>query len=474
MFFVTKNIHCVLSRVVEGTGPVKPRQPFRSEKVLIPAAADAPKDEMAVIIEQYNRNLFDSGFFMEKKSTVEKTEADNSVEHESGSSGKTAGHNSVGIVKTEHYTFAEPPERLRLVSGKELGPITLAYETYGRLNSSKNNAILIFHALSGSAHAAGYHSPEEKHPGWWDLYIGPGKTFDTDKYFILCANVIGGCSGSTGPPSINPETDEPYALDFPVITIQDMINAQYYLVKHLGIEKLLAVAGGSMGGMQALNWAISHPKMTRSVIAIATSARLSAQGIAFNEVGRQAIINDPRWDNGNYYGRRIPDSGLSLARMIGHITYISEKHMHEKFGRRFQNPDYNSIDFNSEFEVESYLHYQGIKFVERFDANSYLYITKAIDLFDLKSDFQGSLANAFEKVESNFLIVSFTSDWLYPSLMSKDIVKALRANGKNVIYTDIETDLGHDAFLVKTETLMKNISNFLKSEWEKIKREDAE
>ncbi len=421
---------------------------------------------MAVIIEQYITAIsLRAVFFMEKKTTVNNKPGDNSSGQLSGS--------SVGIVRTGYYTFAEPPGRLKLVCGKELGPITLAYETYGELNSGKNNAILVFHALSGSAHAAGYNSPEEKHPGWWDLYIGPGKAFDTGKYYIICANVIGGCSGSTGPSSLNPETGKPYALDFPVITIQDMINAQYHLVKHLGIEKLLAVAGGSMGGMQALMWAISFPETARSVIAIATSARLSAQGIAFNEVGRQAIINDPRWDSGNYYGKRIPDSGLSLARMIGHITYISEKHMHEKFGRRFQNPGYDNIDFNSEFEVESYLHYQGVKFVERFDANSYLYITKAIDLFDLKSDYRGNLVDAFENVRSNFLVVSFTSDWLYPSLMSKDIVKALRANGKNVIYTDIETDLGHDAFLVKTETLMKNISNFLKSEWEKISEEDS-
>ncbi len=376
--------------------------------------------------------------------------------------------NSVGLVETKYYTFAEPPDRLKLISGKELGPITLAYETYGTLNKDRSNAILILHALSGSAHAAGCHSPQDRHPGWWDNYIGPGKAFDTKRYFVICSNVIGGCSGSTGPSSINPETGKPYALDFPVITIQDMVNAQYHLIKHLGIDCLLAVTGGSMGGMQALAWSISYPQMVKSVIAIATSALLSAQGIAFNEVGRQAIINDPNWKSGNYYGSWPPDSGLSLARMIGHITYLSEKHMHMKFGRRFQNPEFNSADFRTEFMVESYLHYQGVKFVTRFDANSYLYITKAIDFFDLETEYGGSLMKAFEKVRSNFLIISFTSDWLYPSAMSKDIVRALRRNGKNVIYTDIETDLGHDAFLIENPVLERNISNFLKSEFEKI------
>lgn len=377
-----------------------------------------------------------------------------------------ATKNSVGLVKTQYFTFNE----LTFRSGRSLGPITLAYETYGTLNSKKNNAILIAHALSGSAHAAGYHTQHDKHAGWWDLYIGPGKPFDTEKYFIICSNVIGGCSGSTGPSSINPDTGRSFGLEFPVVTIQDMINAQRLIISHLGIEKLLSIAGGSMGGMQALKWAILYPETINSVIAIATSASLSAQGIALNEVGRQAIMNDPNWKNGEYYESKAPDAGLSLARMIGHITYLSDKHMHEKFGRRVQQEDLSLSNFKNEFMVESYLHYQGTQFVDRFDANSYLYITKAIDYFDLKKDY-GNLHNAFTSVLANFLVISFTSDWLYPSHQSKEIVQALRANGKNVIYTDIETDMGHDTFLIDYEPLKKNITNFLKREHERISQE---
>lgn len=370
---------------------------------------------------------------------------------------------SVGMVTTEFYSF----EEFRFRSGRTLGSVTIAYETYGTLNKEKNNAILLGHALSGSAHAAGRHTQEDSHPGWWDLYVGPGKPFDTDKYFIICSNVIGGCSGSTGPSSINPETGRPYGLDFPMVTIQDMVNVQQRLIRHLGIDRLLSVAGGSMGGMQALKWAILYPDMVNSVIPIACSASLSAQGIALNEVGRQAIMNDPNWNSGNYYGAKGPDAGLSLARMIGHITYLSEKHMHEKFGRRFKAEEAPQDSFKNVFMVESYLHHQGTKFVDRFDANSYLYITKAIDYFDLKKD-HGNLHNAFAGVQANFLVISFTSDWLYPSGQSKEIVQALRANGKNVMYTDIETDMGHDTFLLDYEPLKRNISSFLKREYEKI------
>jgi homoserine O-acetyltransferase len=374
--------------------------------------------------------------------------------------------NSVGLVTTQYYTIKEFTFR----SGRRLGPITLAYETYGRFNEKKDNVILIAHALSGSAHAAGYHSFRDKHAGWWDLYIGPGKPFDTEKYFVICSNVIGGCSGSTGPSSINPETGRQFGIDFPIVTIQDMINAQKYLINHLGIKKLFSIAGGSMGGMQAIDWAITYPGMVNSVIAIATSASLSAQGIALNEVGRQAIMNDPNWNNGDYYGANGPDAGLSLARMIGHITYLSEKHMHEKFGRRFKEDDQSITTFKNEFMVESYLHYQGTKFVDRFDANSYLYISKAIDYFDLKKEYH-TLHDAFAPVQANFLVISFTSDWLYPSPQSKEIVQALRANGKNVMYTDIETDMGHDTFLIDYQPLKKNISNFLKREYERISLE---
>jgi homoserine O-acetyltransferase len=378
---------------------------------------------------------------------------------------------SVGLVETRYFTFAEPPNELILSSGRKLGPITLAYETYGSLNEREDNVILIMHALSGTAHAAGYHSPDDKYPGWWDIYVGPGKPFDTDKYFVVCSNVIGGCNGSTGPSSINPETGREYGLDFPIVTIKDMVNAQWYLVKHLGVQKLLTVVGGSMGGMQALQWALSYPERVQSVIAIGTANSLSAQGIAFNEVGRQAIFRDPNWKNGDYYHSEQPKSGLSLARMIGHITYLSEVLMHEKFGRRLQDSELFSFDFKSEFMVESYLHHQGIKFVDRFDANSYIYITKAIDYFDLKSDFGGKLVNAFEKVLSDFLIISFSSDWLYPSSQSREIVNALRVNGKNVTYTEIETDKGHDAFLLENELMGRNISNFLKREFERMRND---
>lgn len=382
----------------------------------------------------------------------------------------TKEKDSIELVKTEHYTFAEPPNEMILASGRTLGPITLAYETYGRLNREGNNAILILHALSGTAHAAGFHSPDDKYPGWWNNYIGPGKAFDTNKYYVVSINVIGGCNGSTGPATINPETGKEYGLDFPMVTIQDMVQAQKYLVNHLGINKLLSVSGGSMGGMQALSWAILFPELVQSVIAIGTASSLSAQGIAFNEVGRQAIYRDPNWNNGNYYQSEPPNAGLSLARMIGHITYLSEKLMHQKFGRRLQYTDLFSFDFNSEFMVESYLHHQGMKFVDRFDANSYLYITKAIDYYDLKSDFGGNLLRAFENVLSDFLVISFTSDWLYPTLQSKEIVKALRANGKQVVYSEIETERGHDAFLLENDLMERNISNFLKSEFRKMNK----
>jgi len=377
---------------------------------------------------------------------------------------------SVGLVKTSYYTFAEPPDQLTLVSGKSLSPVTLAYETYGTLNGDATNAILILHALSGTAHAAGYHSRNDQYAGWWDDYIGPGKAFDTEKYFVICSNVIGGCNGSTGPSSINPETGKEYALDFPVVTIQDMVNAQRPLIDHLGISKLLAVSGGSMGGMQALQWAISFPEMVQSVIAIATASSLSAQGIAFNEVGRQAIFRDPNFNNGDYYAGNPPVSGLSLARMIAHITYLSDRIMHEKFGRRLQNKDLFSFKFDTEFMVENYLHAKGLKFVSRFDANSYLYITKAIDYFDLKFEHDGRLTAAFEGVSSDFLVIGFTTDWLYPSTQSREIVNALRVTGKNVVYTEIETDKGHDAFLLPDDRMEKDIANFLKREYEKISR----
>jgi homoserine O-acetyltransferase len=368
---------------------------------------------------------------------------------------------SVGIVSTQYFTFAQPPHELRLESGEKLGPITLAYETYGRPNADRSNAILILHALSGDAHVAGYHSPDDKKPGWWDEAVGPGKMFDTDRYWVICSNVIGGCKGSTGPSSVNPRTGRPYGLSFPVITIADMVNAQRYLIDHLGIDKLLTVVGGSMGGMQALQWAVAYPERVRSCIPLAATARLSPQTIALNEVGRQAIYRDPHWNHGDYYDGPRPNAGLALARMIGHITYLSDKSMHRKFGRRLQNRERYGYDFSVEFEVESYLQYHGENFIKRFDANSYLYITKAMDYFDLANG-TGSLVRAFAPAAGvKFLVVSFTSDWLYPSYQSREIVSALKANGADVTYCDVDSDYGHDAFLLEVNTLTQLISDFL-------------
>jgi homoserine O-acetyltransferase len=371
-------------------------------------------------------------------------------------------------VETQYYTFAHPPNELVLESGEKLGPITLAYETYGELNKDRTNAILILHALSGDAHVAGYHKGDRK-PGWWDNMVGPGKAFDTNKYFVICSNVIGGCKGSTGPSSINPATGKPYGLDFPVITIRDMVNAQRYLIDYLGIEKLLCVAGGSMGGMQALQWTVSYPERVRSAIPIATASRNKAMQIAFNEVGRQAIMSDPNWNRGDYYGKIPPNTGLAIARMVGHITYLSETSMEQKFGRRLRQKEKYGYDFSIDFEVESYLHYQGLSFTQRFDANSYLYITKAIDYFDLANGY-GSLFEAFSNsTHIKFLVISFTSDWLYPPSQSKEIVRALEANGIDVTYREIESSYGHDAFLLEAEEQTRIISSFLKYVYEEIK-----
>ncbi len=367
---------------------------------------------------------------------------------------------SVGIVQTRYFTFAQD-EPMPLDSGETLGPITLAYETYGKLNEDRSNAILILHALSGDAHAAGYHSPEDRKPGWWDDTIGPGKAFDTGRYFVVCSNVIGGCAGSTGPGSIDPRTGRPYALSFPVVTIHDMVNAQRRLMEHLGIPRWLAVAGGSMGGMQALQWAVSYPDLVKSAIVLASTAVSSPQTIAFNEVGRQAIYADPNWNHGDYYGRTPPKAGLAVARMIGHITYLSDKSMRQKFGRRLQNRERYGYDFDTEFAVESYLRYKGNRFTERFDANSYLYITKALDYFDLSNGHR-SLAEAFRGVQARFLVASFTSDWLYPPAESRKLVSALTANGLDVTYCDIESSWGHDAFLLEVDTMTSLIGDFLR------------
>ncbi len=369
----------------------------------------------------------------------------------------------VGIVETRHVTFEQP---LKLESGEELGPITLAFESYGKLSSAKDNAVLITHALSGDAHAAGYHTANDRKPGWWNHMIGPGRPFDTDKYFILCSNVLGGCKGSTGPSSIDSKTGKPYNLSFPVVTIADMVKAQKLLVEHFGIERLLSVAGGSMGGQQALEWAVRYPDHILSAIPIATTARLSAQGIAFDEVGRQAIYADSKWQSGNYtLNDQVPAQGLAVARMLAHITYLSEESMHAKFGRLLQEKERYGYDFSTDFKVESYLRYQGESFIRRFDANTYLYITKAIDYFDLERDY-GSLEKAFNHVTARFLVLSFSSDWLFPTSNSKDIVRALKINKKNVTFCEIPSPYGHDAFLIPNEFQERMISGFLNHVYE--------
>lgn len=363
---------------------------------------------------------------------------------------------SLGIVETKYFSFAEPPDELVLESGLKLGPITLAYETYGRLNEGKTNAVWVAHALSGDAHAAGYHKDEKK-PGWWDEMIGPGKAFDTDKYFVICSNIIGGCKGSTGPSSLNPKTNKPYGIDFPVITIRDMVEAHRHLLDYLGIEKLLCVTGGSLGGMQTLQWVSSYPERVRSAIPIATALKHSPQQIAFDEVGRQAIMADPSWRGGNYYAHGQPERGLALARMIGHITYMSDQSMEDKFSRRLREGNDRFI-FAPEFEVEGYLRHRGDSFVQRFDANSYLYITKALDYFDLSGD---KLVPPEKKIDTKFLVLAFKSDWLYPAYQAREIVNFLKSRRVDATYCEIQSTYGHDAFLLEVEEETHLIRHFL-------------
>ena len=372
-----------------------------------------------------------------------------------------ATQGSVGLVRPQQFTFAET-EPFPLDSGASLGPVTLTYETYGRLNAARTNAILITHALSGSANAAGSHAADGAKPGWWDDCIGPGKAFDTDTFFVVCSNVLGGCSGSTGPAQVDPAAGRPYGMRFPVVTIGDMVRAQVRLIDHLGIEQLLCVAGGSMGGMQALEWATHHPQRLKAAIPIATTAHHSPMLIALSEVGRQAIYADPAWNNGDYYDAALkPDAGLAVARMVGHITYLSEASMQQKFGRRLQDQVRYGYEFRSEFQVESYLKYKGDNFTRRFDANSYLYVTKAMDYFDLSAE-TGSVAAAFaNSAHVRFLVLSFTSDWLYPSYHSKALVSALTAAGADVTYLDVQSSWGHDAFLLEVGTMTKLLRGFL-------------
>ncbi len=350
---------------------------------------------------------------------------------------------------------------LQLDSGVALSPFQIAYKTYGRLNADRSNAILICHALTGDQHVASVHPVTGKN-GWWDTMVGPGKPIDTERYFVICSNVVSGCMGSSGPSSINPKTGKPYGLDFPVITIRDMVRAQAMLIDHLGIETLFAVAGGSMGGMQVLQWAESFPERVFCALPLACATRHSAQNIAFHEVGRQAVMADPEWRGGRYLIENgNPRRGLAVARMGAHITYMSDAALHRKFGRKLQDRSNPTFSFDADFEVESYLRYQGSSFVERFDANSYLYLTRAMDYFDLAAEHGGVLANAFKGTQTRFCVVSFTSDWLFPTSESREIVHALNATSARVSFAEIVTDKGHDAFLLDEPELFAIVRGFL-------------
>ncbi|MDR6952477.1 homoserine O-acetyltransferase [Ancylobacter sp. 3268] len=359
-----------------------------------------------------------------------------------------------------HFGADKP---LTLDAGVTLSPFQIAYQTYGKLNAEKSNAILICHALSGDQHAANVH-PVTGKTGWWETLIGPGKPIDTNRFFVIASNVLGGCLGTTGPSSINPKTGFPYGLDLPVVTIRDMVRAQAMLIDHLGIDKLLAVVGGSMGGMQVLQWAASYPDRVFAAMPMAAAARHSAQNIAFHEVGRQAVMADPDWRGGRYLLEGTsPRSGLAVARMAAHITYMSDSSLHRKFGRRLQDRDGRTFSFDADFQVESYLRHQGEAFVDRFDANSYLYVTRAMDYFDLAADYGGVLANAFKDTRTRFCLVSFTSDWLFPTADSRAVVHALNAAGASVSFAEIESDKGHDAFLLDEPELTAITRGFLDS-----------
>ena len=352
---------------------------------------------------------------------------------------------------------------LRMDSGGVIEHLQIAYQTYGELNADKSNAVLICHALTGDQHVANV-NPVTGKPGWWETMIGPGKPIDTNRFFVICSNVVGACMGTTGPASLNPATGQPYALDLPVVTIRDMVRAQALLVDHLGIDQLFCVAGGSMGGMQVLQWTASYPERVFCSMPIATGAKHSAQNIAFDEVGRQAVMADPDWRGGRYLAEGTnPAKGLAVARMAAHITYLSEAALHRKFGRNLQDRDAMTFSFDADFQVESYLRYQGVNFVERFDANSYLYLTRAMNYFDLAADYGGSLAGAFKATKTRFCVVSFTSDWLFPTSDSRAIVHALNAAAAAVSFVEIDSDKGHDAFLLDEPELFATARGFLNS-----------
>jgi homoserine O-acetyltransferase len=357
-----------------------------------------------------------------------------------------------------HFAEDEP---LPLDSGGALTPFSIAFQTYGSLNAAKSNAVMVCHALTGDQHVVGTH-PVTGKAGWWETLVGPGKPIDTDRYFVICSNIIGGCMGTTGPASINPATVRPYGIEFPVVTIRDMVRAQAMLIERLGIKDLFCVIGGSIGGMQVLEWAASYGDKVFSAVPIACAPRQSSQNIAFHEVGRQAVMADPDWRHGRYLDEGVsPRKGLAVARMAAHITYLSSKALHEKFGRKLQDRDALTFGFDADFQVESYLRHQGSTFVDRFDANSYLYITRAIDYFDIAADHGGTLAKAFQGLKTRFCVISFTSDWLYPTRDSREIVRALNAVAANVSFVEIESDKGHDAFFLHEPELFDTIAGFL-------------
>lgn len=357
------------------------------------------------------------------------------------------------------YTFSAPPNQLKLESGEVLGPIDIAWESYGKLNSNKDNAILVCHALTGDAHVAGKRSPEDSKLGWWDSLVGPGKPLDTNKYFVLCSNILGGCSGSTGPSSINLATGQPYAMSFPTITFKDMVVCQHELVtKYFGIDQLVSITGGSIGGMQVLHWAVEYPHMMKSIMPLSTTPVLSPQAIAFNKIGRRSIMLDPKWNNGNYYKDMPLLDGLALARMVAHITYLSEEGMRQKFGR--DSRDRSIFELDDSFEVEHYLDHQGYGFIKRFDANSYIYLSKAMDIFDLSRGYQ-SMEAALAKIQAKILTITFSSDWLFPPYQTEELVAELRRLGKTVEYHKCESAKGHDAFLIEYELINPILKDFL-------------
>lgn len=372
------------------------------------------------------------------------------------------------ILVATRYLELSDDDPIPLDRGGSFGPIRVAYETYGRPTQSRDNAVLILHAFSGDAHAAGYHSVDDRRPGWWDWMIGPGRAIDTDRYYVICSNVLGGCAGTTGPSSISPDGSRPYGLRFPIITIRDMVTLQAKLLQTLGIARPLAVIGGSMGGMQALQWSIRPLAPPYGAIVIGAAARLTPQGIAFDAVGRNAIMSDPRWRGGDYYGDVPPTRGLAIARMVGHITYLSEEAMRRKFGRRLQERDQLRYDFEDQYQVESYLEHQGNRFVDRFDANSYIYLTKAMDHFDLSGE-SGSLEATFASGETSFLVVSYSTDWLYPPERSRELVRAMTRAGRRVSYIELDSPYGHDSFLLEDDRQAQAVGAFLNGLYERVR-----